>query len=279
MLRHRPHGSGHPYAQTGDQRVPVEPMLGEPVELRVRAAARVTAVSCEWEPVTGPPSTLPLHPPEETVGGGPLDADGGHLAAAQARTLADREYWSVRTPPVDAEVRYRFVAILDGGALRRSRWYDVGPAVWVDAADPRAGEVAVVGEGVNVSDVTWLVGPEGTRRVRFSLPLRADEHVVGLGERYDAVDQRGRRPDAVVFEQYKSQGEHGRTYLPMPFALVVGEQSSWGFHVRTSRRTWYDVGATDADRLVIEVATGGDRLVEVAGYTGHAGRRPGPVPR
>ena len=32
----------------------------------------------------------------------------------------------------------------------------------------------------------------------------------------------GRRLDAVVFEQYKSQGRHGRTYLPMPFAHVVG---------------------------------------------------------
>ena len=268
MLRHRPHGSGHPYAQTGDQRVPAEPMLGEGVELRVRAAARVTAISCEWEPVDGPAFTLPLSPPERAGDGGPFDADGGHLAAAQARTLADLEYWSVGTPPVDSEVRYRFVATVPGSGPRRSRWYDVGPAVWVDATDARAGEVALVGDGPALSDISWLVGPEGTRRVRFSLPLGDGEHVVGLGERFDAVDQRGRRPDAVVFEQYKAQGAHGRTYLPMPFALVIGPQSSWGFHVRTSRRTWYDVGATTAGRLVIEVATGGDRRVELAAYAG-----------
>ena len=49
----------------------------------------------------------------------------------------------------------------------------------------------------------------------------------------------GRTLDAVVFEQYKQQG--ARTYLPSPFAIVAGGEG-WGFHVRTSRRTWFDVG-------------------------------------
>lgn len=267
MLRHRPHGSGHPYALTGDQRVPAEPLLDEHVELRVRAASGVTEVACEWVPQDGPPSRLTLRPPAATDDVAP-DADGGHLASAQARTLADRQYWSVATPPVSSEVRYRFVATTGDGRSRRTRWYDVGPAEWVAATDPRAGKLSEVGVAAQTADVSWLVGPEGTRRVRFSLPLRPDDRVVGLGERFDAVDQRGRFPDAVVFEQYKSQGEHGRTYLPMPFALVVGPADSWGFHVRTTRRTWYDVGATTPDRLVIEVATGGDEHVELATYAG-----------
>ena len=54
------------------------------------------------------------------------------------------------------------------------------------------------------------------------------------------------RIDAVVFEQYKGQAAAGRTYLPMPFAHVLGGDG-WGFHVRTSRRVWFDVGASDAD--------------------------------
>jgi alpha-glucosidase (family GH31 glycosyl hydrolase) len=266
MLRHRPHGSGHPYAETGDQRVPAEPLLGETVELRVRAAPGVTAVACEWAPTHQPPSALQLRPPAG-VDDSAADADGGHLAAAQARKLADLQYWSVATPPVSSAVRYRFVATTTDGRLRRTRWYHVEPGEWVADSDPRAGSVVVTGS-VEPSDITWLVGPEGTRRVRFSLPLRPEDRVVGLGERFDAVDQRGRRLDAAVFEQYKSQGEHGRTYLPMPFALVVGPADSWGFHVRTTRRTWYDVGATSADRLVIEVATGGDDRVELAVYSG-----------
>jgi alpha-glucosidase (family GH31 glycosyl hydrolase) len=88
-------------------------------------------------------------------------------------------------------------------------------------------------------------------RVRFALRLESEEHVVGFGERFNALDQRGRQLDAVVYEQYKGQG--ARTYLPMPFAMVTG-RTTWGFHVETSRRTWFDVGKTNADRLWIEAA-------------------------
>jgi alpha-glucosidase (family GH31 glycosyl hydrolase) len=266
MLRHRPHGSGHPYAETGDQRVPAEPLHGDPVELRVRAAARVRGVACEWQPLDGQPVHLALTPPAEH-GTDATDADGGHLAAAQARALADLQFWSVTTPPVSAATRYRFVAALDDGGTRRSRWYDVSPAHWVMAGHPDAGALVATGP-VEPLDVEWLAGPDGTRRVRFALPLRPGEHVVGFGERYDAVDQRGRALDAVVFEQYKSQGRHARTYLPMPFGLVVGNSESWGFHVHTSRRSWYDVGRSTSDRLVVEVATGGERELRVSTWSG-----------
>ena len=93
--------------------------------------------------------------------------------------------------------------------------------------------------GDRLYEVEWLVSASGVHRARFTLPLAPGEHVVGFGERYDALDQRGRELDAVVFEQYKSQGEHGRTYLPMPFAQWSEVGDGWGFHVRTSRRTWY----------------------------------------
>ncbi len=74
---------------------------------------------------------------------------------------------------------------------------------------------------------------------------------MGFGERFNALDQRSQQLDAIVFEQYKGQG--ARTYLPMPFAIIAGRKT-WGFHVETSRRTWFDVGKTNADRLWIEAA-------------------------
>ena len=98
--------------------------------------------------------------------------------------------------------------------------------------------------------VAWLRADGGPFRVRFALRLAIGERVIGFGERFDRLDQRGRRLDAIVFEQYKGQG--ARTYLPMPFAIVVGADG-WGFHVRTSRRSWYDVGVTDPHRLWVEV--------------------------
>ncbi|MDR1078505.1 MAG: glycoside hydrolase family 31, partial [Propionibacteriaceae bacterium] len=136
--------------------------------------------------------------------------------------------------------------------------------------------------GVPVSDVAWLAGPDRPHRVRFSLPLAEAEHVAGFGERYDAIDQRGLTPDSVVFEQYKSQGRHHRTYFPMPFAHVLGG-AGWGFHVRTSRRVWFDVGAADPGKLTIEAEVGeeaelaldifhGDPTTVLAGFLDQAGR-------
>ncbi|TDD70497.1 glycoside hydrolase family 31 [Jiangella aurantiaca] len=269
MIRHRPFGSEHPYAVTGDQRVPALPVDGQACELRVRGSDAVVAVVCEWSGPGGV-ETWPLLAPSSGDSAADEAADGGHLAAAQARSLADRSYWSVWTPPLAAGTvyRYRFVATTASGATRRTRWYEVSAGAWSSSG----GELTLSGEGgtdrLVPSSVEWLTGPEGPRRVRFALQLAGGEHVVGFGERYDAVDQRGRTLDAVVFEQYKAQGAHGRTYLPMPYALVVGSSSSWGFHVRTARRTWYDVGATTPDQLVVEAELDGDDALSVRLYAG-----------
>ena len=108
-------------------------------------------------------------------------------------------------------------------------------------------------------------------RVRAALALAPGERVAGFGERFDALDHRGASLDSVVFEQYKSQGAERKTYLPMPFAHVVGGRG-WGFHVRTTRRVWFDVGASTPDRLVIEAEvdapSDGAGVLEVAAYSG-----------
>src|SRR5258708_13134681 len=93
--------------------------------------------------------------------------------------------------------------------------------------------------------LSWRTAGSTPIRVRLALRLEPDDHVVGFGERFDPLDQRGRALDSVVFEQYKAQG--ARTYMPMPFAIVAG--GGWGFHVETSRRVWIDVGRPDSDLL------------------------------
>jgi alpha-glucosidase (family GH31 glycosyl hydrolase) len=86
-------------------------------------------------------------------------------------------------------------------------------------------------------------------RARFALELRPGERVVGFGERFDLLDQRGRLVDTRVYDQYKSQ--RARSYLPVPFALVFGDEC-FGLHVATGRRCFFDVGASDPGRLVVE---------------------------
>jgi alpha-glucosidase (family GH31 glycosyl hydrolase) len=265
MITHRPDGVEHPYAVSPDQRVPVLPLKGSTVQLGVVVSPDVTRVVCEWGADALPGghgiAELELAPATSTAADAAALAGGeGHLSEAQASALGGDGAWSALTPPIDAPVRYRFHAHGLSG-VETTEWFEVAPATWTREA---VGELR--GGGDRVVDVEWLVSAEGVHRARFTVALRPGDHLVGFGERYDALDQRGRSLDAVVFEQYKSQGVHGRTYLPMPFAHVVdAEGNGWGFHLRTSRRTWY---SAVGDELVIEVALGDQPVVDLAVYEG-----------
>ncbi len=274
-LTHRPAGIGHPYAASADQRLPVHPGAGERVALGVVAAglpAGATVV-CEWatgdtvEVLAGTPGSVSPADAAALAGG------DGHLAEAQAGQLTADGAWHVTTPALAAGQRYRYRFVV---ADATSPWFEVSAGSWTTAAPATAGGAGTVTVGgvpaeqhprVVPGSLAWWTDLDGARRVRFAFRLAPAEHVVGFGERFDAVDQRGRRLDAVVFEQYKSQGVTGRTYLPMPFAHVVGGDG-WGFHVRTSRRTWYDVGASTPDELVVEALVGPDAALDVAVYDG-----------
>ncbi|TCM45053.1 TIM-barrel domain-containing protein [Kribbella sp. VKM Ac-2568] len=256
MITHRPFGIEHPYAVSPDQRVPVLPLAGQQVRLGVVVSPDVERVVCEWGA-----TELTLTPAKaDTADAAALAGGEGHLAEAQATSLGADGGWSVVTPPVTEPTKYRFHGY--GTTVETTEWFEVAPAAWASEGGELRG-----GEG-RVECVEWLVSAAGVHRARFSMLLRPDEHLVGFGERYDALDQRGRSLDAVVFEQYKSQGVHGRTYLPMPFAHVVsGSGDGWGFHVRTSRRTWY---SSDDSNLTVEVALGDESVVDLGIYEGSA---------
>ncbi len=272
LVRHEPYGIEHPYATSADQRVPVLPEAGNTIRLGVAAAPEVTAITCEWRDAAGTTTPLPMAPVlTSDIDVAALAGGEGHLAEAQAAQLAADGAWSVVSPQLAADTTYgyRFIARTASGDQHATDWFDVAAGVWGTeggslTVDSRVGHDVVV-----PGSVRWLRTPSGVARVRFALRLEAQEHVVGFGERFDAVDQRGRCLDAVVFEQYKSQGRHGRTYLPMPFAHVVGG-AGWGLHVRTSRRTWFDVGASQTDELIVEAELGGaeQEHLEVGIYRG-----------
>jgi alpha-glucosidase (family GH31 glycosyl hydrolase) len=259
MIRHRPFGSGHPYSTDTEQRSPVDPTAGEPLVLGVRGSASVTAVRLEWHRDGVAQPGIDLERVATTSRGQVVD--GGHLASAQARLARAAGGWRAELDGLrrGERLRYRFTS-----PFEKTRWFDVTVNGWTDGAPGiqqvgrqriLAGSPSALGDGVAV------------RRVRFALPLAPGERVAGFGERFDRLDQRGTKLDSVVFEQYKSQGAERKTYLPMPFAHVVGG-AGWGFHVRTSRRVWFDVGASDAGRLWIEAETGDDGRLEVEFFDG-----------
>jgi alpha-glucosidase (family GH31 glycosyl hydrolase) len=195
-------------------------------------------------------------------------SDGGHLASAQSRLAASSGGWRTTVGGLlpHREYRYRFLA--EGRKPEQTRWFEFRASEWRDAP---AAVTPTSGDRLDRATVTVLDDGERIHRVRFALPLGKGEHVSGLGERFDAIDHRGQRLDSVVFEQYKSQGAERKTYLPMPFAHVVGG-AGWGFHVRTSRRVWFDIGASHSDSIAVETevdaASGEDSLLDVAFYEG-----------
>jgi len=264
MIRHRPYGSGHPYSVDTEQRSPVDPVVGSTVTLGVRTSADVTAVSVEIVR-DGASQILDLAPTARRSRG--QTVDGGHLASAQARLARTSGGWQVSLGELVAGelVRYRFTSV--GRSNGRTQWFEFRASQWRAASD------AVDSDGssrIIPGSVSVLDDGERIHRVRFALPLRATERITGLGERFDALDHRGSSLDSVVFEQYKNQGGERKTYLPMPFAHVVGGDG-WGFHVRTSRRVWFDFGQTEGDRIWVEAeadAASTDAAVEVAFYDG-----------
>jgi alpha-glucosidase (family GH31 glycosyl hydrolase) len=256
VIRHRPIGRGHPYLVEPDQRVPVRPLGGAPLELRATAPDNVPGVRVELE-LDGRALVV------EAVRRGPAVPDvladygvpaprveEGHLSDAVARLGAQqgRTSWAAEAPPLEAgqRLRYRFVA-----GEERTRWFEATVCGWESAG----GELQVEGGTASVRDrldpdsIAWLAGGGRAYKLRFALKLRPGERVVGFGERFDGLDQRGRLVDVAVFDQYKGQG--ARTYIPMPFAIVVG--GDFGFHLDTGRRVRFDVGKSDPERILVEV--------------------------
>ncbi len=257
MIRHHPFGSGHPYRTDIDQRVPSRSLAGQPVALGVAAARSVVEITCEWDDgASRHPLTLQPASPSESPAAKPTSPGDTHLAAAAAGEARGASVpWTVSAPvlPSHGHARYRFIAKADTGRVTRSRWFEVYAASW----QSDGGQLNVTGTSrIRPGTVQWLRGADGVHRVRFALTLESAERVLGFGERYDRLDQRGHCIDAVVFEQYKGQGVAGRTYLPMPFAHVLGG-AGWAFYLDTSHRTWFDVGATDDSTIWVESDLGG----------------------
>ncbi|WP_422934816.1 TIM-barrel domain-containing protein [Sinomonas sp. P47F7] len=252
MIRHRPYGSGHPYTDDTDQRSPIHPLAGQEVRLGVRTSPDIAEVFCELEQTGSDGEVAASRTRMERVATASRGQiiDGGHLAGAQARLARAASGWQTTVSGLRAgtEYRYRFTGRSEAGGTQTTRWFTFQPADW----SPAPGALRIEGhDRVLPGSVEVLRAGGSPIRVRFALPLAQIERVTGFGERYDALDHTGTKLDAIVFEQYKSQGQHRRTYMPMPFAHVVGG-AGWGFHVETGRRTWFDIGASAPDRLIIE---------------------------
>jgi alpha-glucosidase (family GH31 glycosyl hydrolase) len=260
MIRHRPEGRGHAYLVEPDQRVPVQPVAGRPLELRATTGDDVSRLWLELERAGRSERIEAVRVPRAAPEPRPVGETTHLSVAADGSGRGTRPEWRVVLDELEAHesLRYRFAA--DDGSFTRRHTTVV--AAWT--AEGGVLEVTPASDRLVAGSVSWLTDGVKAHRVRFALRLEPDAHVVGFGERFDRIDQRGRSLDSVVFEQYKAQG--ARTYMPMPFAIVVG--GGWGFHVDTSRRVWFDVGDSDADVIWIEAELDGEAQIAVGVFSG-----------
>ena len=273
MLAHSPLGIGHPYRSEPDQRIPIYPISGESWKVRVRTDDQTTSVLLyllrDFQIEVYPVILLgPAHCDDQSPYGKTAKYTGGdtHLTDAAARS---GEYpgeleWEVEMPSLGKYEEVTYWLINNG--REQTEPFAVRSLVWKEDEAGFFIPSGALPEGIQFGETTILQDSLGNaHRLRTNLPLALKDRVVGFGERFHSIDQRGELVDAVVYEEYKGQGH--RTYLPAPFGIVVG--SDYGFYVRTSNPSRYDVGVKLIDRIQIEVdIAAGQKNCEIKTYVG-----------
>lgn len=257
MLNHAPLGIGHPYRYEPDQRIPIYPISGQAWKARARSDEMTKKVFLHLQrELKSEIYELNLIGSAQSDDHGPYGqtakyiGSNTHLADAAARS---GEYPGELQWEIDLPILFNFEEVtywFESDCNERTIPFSFSALAW--APDENGFFKVTTGFDVDVqcSDIEIL--RDSTGRIfslRASLPLTVNDRVVGFGERFNSIDQRGEFVDAVVYEEYKGQGH--RTYLPAPFGMVIG--SNYGFYVKTSTPTRFDVGVSKSDRLIIEI--------------------------
>jgi len=273
MLIHTPLGLGHPYRYEPDQRIPTLPISGQSWKVRARTDALTTSVHLYIRRgVKLERLELRLLGPAHPDTHGPYGVTAKKIdVTTHLTTLANNpeEFsgdleWEIELSGLEEfeELSYW----LENDAFEFTRRFELSALTWLPDDDHFLKVVGDLPVGVAVSERQVLANSQGqVFQIRFALPLAPGDHVVGFGERFNAVDQRGNFIDAVVYEEYKGHGQ--RTYLPAPFGLVIG--SDYGFYLNTATPSRFDIGASQSDRLLIEVDTSPfQSSIEIRTYSG-----------
>lgn len=254
MIKHVPFGLGHPYRTEPFERSPHFPTPNEVITFRVMATQEVLNVllnlsdRSEFIPMRliGPARSSDLSDYGKTA---KELLSNTHLedAAIRSGEYDGLNEWEVEVSDIKKSCQYSFSA----NKINTER-YNLEICNW---EQPENSNIEISGANhFKILNESWLVDSKGdAHMLRFSLPIEAGQHFVGLGERFHAVDQKGEKVDAIVYEEYKGQGH--RTYLPTPFVNVIG--GNYGFHVATSRHCRFDFGKTNPSELIVEVLWNG----------------------
>lgn len=247
MIKHRPLGSGHPYSVDTDQRSPIDPIAGEPLDLGVRSTPDVEHVDLVYELDGVAQNPLALQKTQRKSRGQVLD--GGHLASAQARLARHSGGWTVQLNGLKSGQKLRYKFVSNSG---NTRWFETSVYQW-QSADL---QIPLTGKSRLVDGVQILTNGTHVRAIKFQLELTAAERVTGFGERFEATEFRDSKVSTILFEQYKNQGKEAKTYMPMAFAHVVGG-TGWGFWIDSYRKIEFEIGKQGSNFVGVTVDVDG----------------------
>ncbi len=276
---HNPYGQGHPYEQLPEERFPREPLAGQPfgvgITIRPPGAAGAVTVHTRVDGQPGPSV------PADFLADWQAKAEDGYMAEFLERIIRiEQDVWRAElTAPQSGQTLEYWIEA--GGQV--SETFTLRPAAWQAADAPafraRASEEGVVwqvGPGASAEgsghqpdwlpgllSLEWLTDGTQARRVRLVFQSPADEAFYGLGERFNALNQRGNTLDICVYDQFRYQGK--RTYMPVPFLL---SSRSYGLWVDSSRWMQFDLAEGASDRWVLEAELGPERALTLHWLTG-----------
>jgi len=275
-LFHEPEGDRNPYDAVTWSRHPLEPHADETFRVGVRASREPEKVVVEWQ-ADGETGELELSRDGDVWAGdlGPFSDECRYRFTSTGASMAeDRTDWfsvaitswePISFRGIDSDGEHVHVGAdgatltLTPGSADSLAWSlsvasrDPGVAVsascgaWSAQLDDHGVVLARGGQRLRLgADVAHTGGQLSAWRLRWSLD--PDERILGTGERYDALDQRGRRPDVRVYEQYKGQGS--RTYFPVPWLMST---RGYGLAIDGAARIQFDLGATRNDEASVTV--------------------------
>lgn len=277
---HTPLGQEHPYEQLPEERFPRQPLANMPfavgIATRPPGAARSVRVHTRLDGTAGPTVIAARDP-----GWQPRQEEGVGAEYLERVIRIEQDVWRAEliAPPLGQTLTYWVEVDGQTGPEYTLTGEDWQPAPLESVTFERSGADArqwTMRVGRNVSGsapagealpsllgVEWLTDGARARRVRLAFACDPGEAFFGLGERFNALDQRGEIMDIRCYEQYKSQGK--RTYMPVPFLL---SSAGYGVHVESSRWMQFDLAATRPDRWTLEADLGPEETLAMTWFTG-----------
>ena len=253
---HTPFGQEHPYEQLPEERTPRQPLAGEAFAIGIvtRPPGAVQQVRVLAAVNGGEPVTIEA----ELSSNWQQEREHGVGAEFLERIVrVEQDVWRAQLTAPEQGATLVYTLEADGAAYES---YTLQGEAWQVGMGDRYKEAALItlAGARTPKKIEWLDNGQSVRRVRLTFTAHANEAFYGLGERYNALNQRGEVLDVRCYEQYKSQGK--RTYMPIPFLL---SSAGFGLWVASSRWMQFDLCASASDEWVLEADVDDDQQLKL----------------